>query len=131
MLLVNARMGPSCIHGMGLIAKEFIPAGTRVWEFRPDFDLILTEEQLATLSPAAQEQVRYYSYGNYDPANRVYILSSDDDRFTNHSDTPNTAMEGSVRVTVAVRDILPGEEITWDYRPWTSIDDFRLAVGIA
>lgn len=127
MLLVNARMGPSRIHGMGLIAKQFIPAGTRVWELRPGFDVILTEEQLAELSPAAQEQVRYYCYGNYDPAQKVYILSSDDDRFTNHSDNPNTAMQESGRVTVAVRDIQPGEEITWDYRPWTEID-FPLAV---
>lgn len=121
MLLVNARKGPSRIHGHGLIAREFIPAGTRIWELRPEFDVILTEEQLSRLSPSAQEQVRYYCYGNYDASQRTYILSSDDDRFTNHSDEPNSAcVDETGRETVALRDIQPGEEITWDYRPWTN-----------
>jgi uncharacterized protein len=55
MLLVNAKKGPSKIHGMGLIAQEFIPAGTRIWELRPEFDTVLTEDQLQQLSPSAQE----------------------------------------------------------------------------
>ena len=49
-----------------------------------------------------------------------YILCSDDARFFNHSDTPNTesrevAGEDEV-ITVAKRDIQPGEELTDDYR---------------
>jgi len=62
MLLVNARAGVSRIHGVGLIAKEFIPAGARIWEFRKDFDLVFTEDQLRMLSAAAQAQVRWYAY---------------------------------------------------------------------
>jgi SET domain-containing protein len=117
MLLINASKGPSRIHGLGLIAREFIPSGTAVWEFRPGFDVILTEEQVRTLSPMAQQQVRYYCEGSYDPVQAIYILSSDDDRFMNHSDRPNTGVMDHPQRTVAIRDIHPGDEITWDYGP--------------
>lgn len=113
MLLVNAKAGPSKIHGLGLIAQEFIPKGTRIWVFQPGFDLVISEEYLQQLSETSQSQVRHYAF--YDSQIRSYILSSDDDRFTNHSDDPNTQNDGNY--TYAVRDIAPGEEITWDYRP--------------
>lgn len=118
MLLVHARVGPSKIHGLGLIASEFIPAGTAVWELCPGFDLELTEQQLSRLSPAAREQVLYYCDGDYNPARGVYTLSMDDARFTNHSDAPNTVTAEGGRTTVATCDIHPGDEITWDYRSW-------------
>jgi SET domain-containing protein len=49
-----------------------------------------------------------------------YILCSDDACFFNHAETPNTesrevAGEDEV-ITVAKRDIQPGEELTDDYR---------------
>ncbi|MFO0878148.1 MAG: SET domain-containing protein [Gemmataceae bacterium] len=115
MLLVNARAGVSRIHGIGLIAREFIPRGASIWEYRPGFDLELPDDLVRILSGPAQEQVFWYAY--YDLTQRVYVLSADDDRFTNHADDPNTTNEGKA-VTFATRDILPGEEITWDYRPW-------------
>lgn len=114
MLLVNATAGVSAIHGIGLIARELIPRGTRVWEFRQGFDLILTTREVEALSPAAREQVLWYAF--YDHARSTYVLSGDDDRFTNHADDPNTADDG--QFTVARRDIRPGEEVTADYRQW-------------
>lgn len=126
MLLINARKGPSRIHGLGLFANEFIPAGTVMWVLRPEFDVVLTEEQFQSLSPVAQEQVRYYCY--YDPRHRTYVLSSDDDRFTNHSDQANSVLDADGMSTVALRDIHSGEEITWDYRAWGGID-FTVGAG--
>lgn len=114
MLLVNARAGVSVIHGIGLIAREFIPVGTKMWVFQPAFDLALTVEELDELSPAAREQVLHYAWLD-DEWGRI-LLSGDDDRFTNHSETPNTRWEGRSRSTVAVRNILPDEEITFYYR---------------
>jgi uncharacterized protein len=118
MLLVDARAGISKIHGIGLIAHEFIPQGICLWVFRPDFDLVFTEEQLQALPPAPQRQVRQYCY--YHPAKQRYILCSDDARFTNHSDDPNMSDGGDINY--AVRDIQVGEELTWNYRPWIDGD---------
>src|SRR5262245_46463286 len=111
MLLVNAKAGPSRIHGNGLIAQQFIAKSTRVPEVMPGFDVLIPAADLEHLSPAAREQAIYWSY--FHVASRKFVMSSDDDRFTNHSDDPNTRVVGDC--TVAVRDIEPGEEITNDY----------------
>lgn len=112
MLLVNARAGASRIHGIGLIAQEPIRCGTTIWRFEPGFDLELRETDLQRLSSAARDQVHHYAY--YDRSTQCYRLSSDDDRFTNRSDSPNTRLRGPG--ACAEHDIKPGEEITIDYR---------------
>jgi hypothetical protein len=111
MLLVNASAEPSKLHGIGLIAREFIPRGTIIWVLKPNFDLLLSYKNLLSLSPVSQKQVLHYSY--YDEKLMKYILSADDDRFTNHSDNPNTKDAGDH--SIDVRDIRSGEEITADY----------------
>jgi uncharacterized protein len=112
MLMVYARRGPSGIHGTGLIARQFIPAGTVVWRFQLHFDVLFPPAMLPLLSEPAREMLLYYSA--YDADDGYYVMSSDDDRFTNHADDPNTRVESAT--TVAVRDIADGEEITIDYR---------------
>ncbi|MGE0882459.1 MAG: SET domain-containing protein [Blastocatellales bacterium] len=118
MLLINARVGVSAIHGFGLIAQEFIPKGTCIWRFQPGFDLLIGEEEFQSLSASTQRQIRHYAF--FDTARRVYVLSNDDDRFTNHSETPNSQEEigGGGYKSYATRDIRAGEEITCDYRVW-------------
>jgi len=112
MLHVEAHAKVSSIHGIGLFADQFIPAGTVIWRFQVGFDVELSDEDFARLTEVAQKQVRRYAYSF--PIGRRYFLSSDDDRFTNHSDTPNTHFVDGC--TVAARDIQPGEELTTDYR---------------
>jgi len=119
MLLINATKGPSQIHGVGLIAREFIAEGTRIWELNPKFDVILCPSDLESLSEAAKNQLLFYCY--FDFERQLYILSSDDERFTNHSDSPNTVDHDQEVATIAIVDIYPGDEITWNYRamaPW-------------
>ncbi|MBI5410517.1 MAG: SET domain-containing protein [Nitrospirae bacterium] len=112
MLKVDAVARPSEIHGLGLFAQVFIPAGTVIWEYAPPFDVVFTEAQLRQLSQPAQRQVLYYAA--FDSEQGAYLLSGDDDRFINHSDTP-TAKDGG-HVVVALMDIPQGAEITLDYR---------------
>ncbi|MEI7990619.1 MAG: SET domain-containing protein [Chloroflexota bacterium] len=111
MLLVNAQAGQSNIHGIGLIAQEFIPKGGKIWHFMPGFDVSIHETYLERLSSPARSQLFYYAYFHLDT--RTFVLSSDDDRFTNHSDTPNTMPADDF--TIALRDIHKDEEITIDY----------------
>lgn len=118
MLLVNAKAGPSGIHGTGLIAQEFIPKGTKVWRFMPEFDVLIPEAKLKGLSVESRAQVLYYAY--FHLSTRTFVLSSDDDRFTKHSNEPNTRPAGDC--TVAVRDIQPGEGITNDYGELASLN---------
>lgn len=111
MLMVYARAGESSIHRLGLIAKQFISVGTVIWEFTPGFDLEIPEGKLDLLSAPAREQVVYYSY--FKRTSKSYLLSSDDDRFTNHSNQPNAKFIEDC--TIALRDIAADEEITIDY----------------
>jgi SET domain-containing protein len=112
MLLIKARVRPSSIHGLGLFACEYIRAGTVIWRYVPGFDVAIPEDHLDQLPPPAREQVLHYAC--YEPQHRRYLLSSDDDRFSNHADDPNTRLCDDEML--AVRDIHIDEEITCDYR---------------
>lgn len=114
MLLVKAWVGVSKIHGLGLIAHEFIPKGTVVWKLVPGFDIILSQDELQKLPPVVQEQVAHYGFFHAD-INR-HVLCADDDRFTNHSDNANIRCYSDH--AVAVRDIQDGEEITDNYNEY-------------
>jgi SET domain-containing protein len=128
MLLIKTRLGPSQIHGIGLFADEFIAAGAVTWSFLPGFDLRFPESILEQLSEPVREQFSRYSYR--DPKSGLYEFCSDDARFFNHSDTPNT---GSIQeasgeeIDLALRDIEPGEELTCDYR--TFDDEWEKKLG--
>jgi len=116
MMLVRTTLSQSPIAGIGLFAAEFIPKGTVVWEFNPLVDLVLTQEEVETLSPTAREQ--FYNYAYFDDAYQKYVLCGDDARFFNHSDDPNCTHpidEQGPDITIAARDIDIGEEITCDY----------------
>lgn len=126
MLHVHARVGQSQIHGLGLIAQQHIPAGSVVWEFRPGFDLEFSDNDLQQLSEAARQQVLHYCTGDFCPERHVWTLSGDDARFTNHADDPNTINAEDGRITVAIRDIHPGDEITWNYHSFMTEESFKL-----
>ena len=115
MLQVKTRLDRSRVHGIGLFADEFIPEGTVIWEFHSSVDTKLTSEQIAQLSLPCQEQMRRYTYR--EKFSGKYVLCGDDARFFNHSADPNcididNAAEG---LTIARRNIYPGEELTCDY----------------
>lgn len=121
MLLVKTKIGPSPIHGTGIFADELIPKGTRIWEYREGVDSRFDDKFLETLPEPAQKQMLNYAYKN--PRTGLYVLCGDDARFFNHSDTPNTEdleFDGGLvqgeGITIAAKDIQPGEEIVSDYR---------------
>lgn len=116
MLLIKNFMGPSRIHGMGLFAAENIRKGTTIWEFNPLVDLILSEENFDALPECAKEYFKIYSYRNRVTGH--YVMSFDNDRYTNHSPNPNTINKDFYKeegVTIAKSDIFLGEEITANY----------------
>ena len=128
MLLIKTQVGPSKIHGLGLFAEAFILKGTRTWIFLEGFDLRLPVAILDKLSDPAKDQLLKYS--SLDTRLGVYELCSDDARFFNHSDTPNTRsiqLETGEETDVATRDIEAGEELTCDYRTFDG--DWKMKLG--
>jgi hypothetical protein len=112
MLLVRTKLQPSLTHGFGVFAAVFIPKGTRVWEYREGFDHRVSKEFVEQLPEPAQSTLRHYSalWGG------GYVISADDARFLNHSNTPNLQTFAEPDVDVALRDIEVGEELLEDYR---------------
>jgi SET domain-containing protein len=125
MMLIETRVAPSGIHGMGLFAVKFVPRGTPVWTFQPGFDHDFSREQFAALPSLTRAHTRWFCFVSKTDGH--VILAGDHACFINHSPTPNTGAPPDARppiVTVALRDIAAGEEITcnyWDYdadTPW-------------
>ena len=127
MMLVRTHVAPSRIHGMGLVAVEFIPRGTALWRFQAGFDHDFSPEQFAALPLLAREHTRWFCFVS--KANGHVILSGDHACFINHSPTPNT---GSPKIpvapvtTVALRDIAAYEEITCNYFDYDADTPWKL-----
>lgn len=116
MLLVRTRLAESRIHGIGLFADEPIVKDTVIWKFHPRIDIRIEPSEIDALSWPAQEQMRRYAYR--EKHSGLYVLCGDDARFFNHSDVPNCIdlYDGvDADVTIALRDIEAGEELTCDY----------------
>jgi SET domain-containing protein len=110
MLLILTEIRLSPIHGMGLFSLEPILAGTLIYRETPQSCVYYTDEQFATLPEPYQSFVRTYAYH----WQGRWVLGTDNDRYTNHSEHPNTG-NGDMVTTVALRDIAAGEEITANY----------------
>ena len=123
MLLVKTSLGPSRIHGLGVMVGERVPAGRAIWRFAPGFDLVIPAPEARELAPAFQAYLSLYGYPSPDFPDSL-VLSCDHAKFMNHSEAPNTEIRG--RETFARCDLAEGDEITCDYRVfvlgWTGFD---------
>ena len=116
MLLVRTSVRQSPIHGLGVFAEEDIPEGAILWRFEPFLDRVINEQELGAMPDHLVDFIEIYS--EYFPELGVLVLSGDNDRFTNHSDDPNTEVvlpNGTEAQVRARRLIVAGEEITCDY----------------
>jgi hypothetical protein len=96
--------------GYGVVATKFIPKGTITWAL-DKLDRSFTPEQIRTMDPLYQKVLDTYTYRN--PQGN-YILCWDNARFINHSSKSN-CVTTAYEFEIAVRDILPGEQLTDDY----------------
>ncbi|WP_026752832.1 SET domain-containing protein [Sediminibacter sp. Hel_I_10] len=110
--------------GYGLVATEFIPAGTIKWVLDP-LDREFTPSQISNLPPNTQEILDIYSYRN---SKGNHVLCWDDGKYVNHSFKSN-CLTTAYDFEIAVRDIQPGEQLTDDYgylnisEPFKGIDE--------
>jgi len=109
------RVRRSRLHGRGAFATEFIPAGTRLIEYKGER---ITSDEADRRYPDDPSRPHH-----------TFLFQIDDDlvvdaafkgnasRWINHSCDPNcdAVIEGRRIFIEAVRDIAPGEELTYDY----------------
>ena len=111
MLLIRTYLKPSQIHGIGLFAVEAVSKGAIIWQFHPKVDNLISFSTFETLPEHTRKTIEHYA--TKDIQRSVYVLSGDDDRFTNHSLEPNTGLFGDD--VVALTHIQADDEITADY----------------
>ena len=129
MMLIETRVAPSAIHGLGLFTVKFVPRGTPVWKFQPGFDHDFSPDQFAALPPLARRHTRWFCFVSQ--ADGHVILSGDHACFINHAPNPNTGAPPQAVwpiVTVALRDIAAGEEITCNYLDYDADTPWKLGL---
>lgn len=114
MLRVNTYLDKSLIHGFGVFASQEIKKGDIVWRFVPEIDRVIEYSFSTFLNYTEMDKEFIDTYAYYDMQLDKWILSADNDRFTNHSETPNTIAIDNGEV-VACEDISIGDEITINY----------------
>ena len=107
------RVGPSRIEGTGVFAKRIIPRGTRIIEYTGERRSI---ESLVTDVSNGKDPGVYLIHLHYGVAIDGAVDGSDA-RFINHGCDPNCEIYlfGEQLYVYAMRDITPGEELTFDY----------------
>lgn len=115
MLLSTIVVKPSTIDGQGLMATQDIPQGCVVWLPCPECQVWSTAE-IGELSEDQLQWLDIYAYTLDDgdillPCQHAYQM--------NHSCGANV-LDFGLEFGVAVRDIQAGEEITCDYRSFSS-----------
>lgn len=129
MLMVKTIVKESTIPGagLGLFADELIKKGSITWRFCPGFDQILYEDDLLRLSMPARFQFLRYCYKSLEDGH--YVLCGDDERFINHSNTPNIVDEykpESEPFSVAATDIHIGDELFCNYFEFDANAEMKL-----
>ncbi len=106
--------------GYGVVAREFIPAGTITWAL-DELDREFTPAQFEKMNPLYQNILDTYCYRN-NKGNLV--LCWDYGRYVNHSFKSN-CLSTAYDFEIAIRDIYPGEELTDDYGYLNVSEPFR------
>jgi len=96
--------------GYGVVAKKIIPKGTITW-VQDELDQIYTPKQVGKMGKLSQEMIDKYTFRN-NKGN--FVLCWDLAKYVNHSFKSN-CISTAYDFEIAVRDILPGEELTDDY----------------
>jgi SET domain-containing protein len=114
MMLIRTYIAPSAIQGIGVYSQDFVPKGTLIWGLHEQLDIQMSANDILALPPHMQEFIRVYAYPHLERDGYV-VVDSDNGRFMNHSDLPNTDFRDFYH-GYALYDLQPGEEVTCDYR---------------
>ena len=111
MLAIETTLKESVINGLGVFTTSPVSAGAVVWRFNGHIDTIIPAQVVPYLPYHVIKFINKYAYRN---SELDYCIGVDNDRFINHSKTPNVG-EAADGTRVALYDLLEGEELTEDY----------------
>lgn len=114
----------SPLIGNGVFATELLKKGTIV-VVRDRFDIVLSQQEFSDLPEVYKASMETYLY--HDKHGHL-VLSWDHARYMNHSCSSNTMMT-DYGFEIAVRDILPQEEITSEYGLLNIQEPYKLECG--
>tara|TARA_B110000503_G_scaffold14514_1_gene19867 strand:- start:6284 stop:6889 length:606 start_codon:yes stop_codon:yes gene_type:complete len=96
--------------GYGVVATDFIPAGTITWAL-DKLDREFSPMNFQLMEPVYQTILDTYTFRN-NKGN--FVLCWDNGRYVNHSFNSN-CLTTAYDFEIAIRDIQPGEQLTDDY----------------
>ncbi len=133
MLHPQTELRQSKIQGTGLFAKGLIRKGEVVWWETPEDRAQQVDVPIAEMKSWPEEKQRQFERYAYQISADMYTgrldgVPIDPADFTNHSCDPTTWFVNDTTMT-ARRDILPGQEITYDYATSETDEDFLLPCG--
>ncbi len=111
MLTVPTFVSASKIDGLGVFTTSPVSAGAVVWRFNPLIDVLIRPAQLFGLPDHVVQFLNKYSYQDDELTLHIGV---DNDRFINHSYTPNVG-PGLDGTRIALDDIPERAELTEDY----------------
>lgn len=123
MITIEHYVANSGIHGLGLFAGQDVEKDEVIWRFVAGYDIVYSYDEFSALPDMAKQYVK--AYGWFDRLDNLWHISVDGDKYTNHSDNPNTYMddEGLIRASAS---IAKGTELTGDYREFDNDHYFKL-----
>jgi len=116
MLLVKTILRETKNKGIGLFADEFLSAGKKMWVNELFFTIEFEKVIIDMFPPTAKEFIDKYAWTE---DGETFWVNLDNERFVNHSETPNAYYDKDTGDMFSYRDIEIGEEILVDY---TSFD---------
>ncbi len=114
----------SAVIGNGVFATCHIPRGTIV-VVRDECDTCFSPEDFQSLPTIIRESIETYVY--HDCAGNL-VLSWDHARFMNHSCCCNTMLT-DYGLEIAIKDILPGEQVTTEYGLLNIQEPYKIHCG--
>ena len=111
--------------GLGLFAKEHIPANSVVWKYVDDIDIKFHIDRMKEFNDAQKEYFKKYAWIEKSEDGEEFVCSNADlSNFINHSNLPNIQNTGNF--SVAICDIQVDEEIFINYNSFdTEFDEYK------
>lgn len=117
-LKIKTTLRESPGKGLGLFTEEDIILGQEIYFDDPLFEKVITRSDKEKMEPEAQQYIE--KYAPYNKEHDLYYLNTDNARFWNHDECPNTMFvkyspDTHLGKVIALCDIPAGTELTANY----------------